>query len=285
MENILKRILEKIKIFFYKLKNDKISEYAAECAYFTILAFIPFIIFLISLIQYFNLDESSIIFFIKEVFPSNMRDLVYNIVDEAQSKTFGTISIAIIITLWSAGKGFYSICKGLRNVYNIEENKSNFIIRLEGTIYTLIFIILIFFLLIIRVFGNSIYVLISGKFEVAETVISYILKLRTIFFILALFILFLLIYSFVPRHKMIIKTQIVGAAFTAIAWYFTSWIFSVYVDSFKCFSNTYGSLTTIILIMMWVYTCMYIILVGAEINNLIREYKYKMLNKVKYNSK
>ncbi len=281
----MKKITEKIKRFFYKLKDDKVSECAAECAYFTILAFIPFIIFLISLIQYFNLDESSITFFVREVFPANMRELIYNIIDEAHSKTLGTISIAIIITLWSAGKGFYSICKGLRNIYNIEENKPNLLIRLEGTIYTLIFIILVFFLLIIRVFGNSIYILISSKFEVAGNIISYILRLRTIFFVLALFVLFLLIYRFVPRHKMGMKTQIVGAAFTAIAWYITSWVFSVYVDVFKGFSNTYGSLTTIILIMMWVYTCMYIILVGAEINNLIREYKYKMLNNAKYNSK
>ena len=277
----MKVVFERIKRFFYKMKKDKVSECAAECAYFTILAFIPFTIFLISLIQYFNLDESSINFFVREVFPTNMRELIYDIIDEAHSKTLGTISIAIVITLWSAGKGFYSICKGLRNIYKIEENKPNLLVRLEGTIYTLIFIILVFFLLIVRVFGNSIYVLISNKFEVAGIVISNILKLRTVFFVLALFILFLLIYSFVPRHKMKIRTQVVGAAFTAIAWYLTSCAFSLYVDVFKGFSNTYGSLTTIILIMMWVYTCMYIILIGAEINSLVREYKYKMLNNIK----
>ena len=120
--------------------------------------------------------------------------------------------------------------------------------------------------------------LINDKFEIAGMFISKILKFRTFIFMIGLFIFFLLIYSFIPRHKKKIRTQIVGSAFASISWYIISWIFSVYVDIFRGFSNTYGSLTTIILIMMWLYFCMYFILIGAEINDLIQEYKYKMLD-------
>ena len=74
-------------------------------------------------------------------------------------------------------------------------------------------------------------------------------------------------YRFVPGHKQGFKKQIPGAIVATLGWYIISWIFSIYLDTFKGFSVMYGSLTTIVLAMMWVYFCMYIILIGAEVNN------------------
>ena len=50
-----------------------------------------------------------------------------------------------------------------------------------------------------------------------------------------------------------------------------SWIFSVYLDIFKGFSSMYGSLTTIVLIMLWLYFCMYILLFGGEVNVILQD--------------
>ena len=50
-----------------------------------------------------------------------------------------------------------------------------------------------------------------------------------------------------------------------------SWIFSVYLNIFKGFSSMYGSLTTIVLIMLWLYFCMYILLLGGEVNVILRD--------------
>ena len=62
-----------------------------------------------------------------------------------------------------------------------------------------------------------------------------------------------------------------GAAFSAVGLMILSWIFSVYLDIFKGFSTMYGSLTTIVLIMLWLYFSMYIILLGGEVNVVIRD--------------
>ena len=68
------------------------------------------------------------------------------------------------------------------------------------------------------------------------------------------------------------KYQFPGAVFTAFGWTLASFIFSVYMDIFKGFSNMYGSLTTIVLIMLWLYFCMYVMLLGGEINVLVEEH-------------
>ena len=62
-----------------------------------------------------------------------------------------------------------------------------------------------------------------------------------------------------------------GAAFSAVGWMIVSWIFSVYLNIFKGFSSMYGSLTTIVLIMLWLYFCMYILLLGGEVNVILRD--------------
>ena len=62
-----------------------------------------------------------------------------------------------------------------------------------------------------------------------------------------------------------------GAAFSAVGWMIVSWIFSVYLDIFKGFSSMYGSLTTIVLIMLWLDFCMYILLLGGEVNMILRD--------------
>jgi len=81
----------------------------------------------------------------------------------------------------------------------------------------------------------------------------------------------MMIYKFLPNHIVQLRIQLMGAAFSAVGWMIVSWIFSVYLDIFKGFSSMYGSLTTIVLIMLWLYFCMYILLLGGEVNMILRD--------------
>lgn len=73
-----------------------------------------------------------------------------------------------------------------------------------------------------------------------------------------------------PNKKLTFKSQIPGAAICAVAWYVFSFALSIYVDYFNGFSM-YGSLTTIALIMLWLYFCMYIMMMSAEVNVIFNE--------------
>lgn len=264
----MKNIIKKFEYVNNKLKEDHIGEYAAECAYFTILSFIPFIMFFLTLIQFTNVDKATIFYWVSQVIPTTMKDMILGIIDEVYNKSVGTISITVILALWTASKGFYYLSKGLRKIYETEKTKLTPIVRIEGLLYTLIFVIAIIAFLVIMILGKRIHKVMLNKFKTISLITGLILKVRFFFLIGIMFFIFLIIYAFIPRHKMKIKMQVLGALFSSIAWYVASWIFSVYIDVFQGFSNTYGSLTSIILIMMWVYVCMYIILLGAEINML-----------------
>lgn len=267
---------EKYKIIiklFENMSKDHISEFSAQCSYYTILSFIPFVILLITLIQYTNIDQQTLFDVIARIVPSSMNGFVLGIVREVYSKSIGTISISIIFTLWSAGKGLFALIKGLHSIYNIngEKPKSMIYLRFMAIVETVVFIILIMLGLVLLVFGNSLKSIVQNHFGIFENFNTFSQVLTEMGFIIAIFIVFLLLYKFMPRHKVTFRSQIPGAIFGSIALNVISFVFSKYLDIFKGFSITYGSLTTLMLIMMWTYSCFYTLFLGAELNKMKKE--------------
>ena len=280
MEKIRLKISKRMKQFNMILKNsgdDHISEYSAQCSYYTILSFIPFVILLITLIQYTNIQQQTLFDAILKIIPSSMNEFVIGIVREVYSKSIGTISVSIIFTLWSAGKGLFALTKGLHSVYNTGENseKSVIYLRIIALIETVIFIVLIMLGMVLLVFGNSLKSLMQQHFEALENFSTFSQVVTELGFILATFIIFLFLYRFMPKHKVTFKSQIPGAIFGALALNIISFVFSKYLDIFKGFSITYGSLTTLMLIMMWTYSCFYSLFLGAELNKTIKNIRKK----------
>ena len=257
------------------MKKDHVSECSAECSYYTILSFIPFIILVITLIQYTNIAPQTLFEAISKIIPSSMNEMVLGIVQEVYSKSIGTISISIIFTIWTAGRGLFALTKGLQFVYHVssEDKESYIYLRVKAIIETIVFIILIVVGLVALVFGNSLRNLIQEHFGGMKNYNIWSSILTEVGFIFATFLVFILIYKFIPKNKITFKSQIYGALFGAIALNIISFIFSKYLYIFKGFSITYGSLTTLMLIMMWTYSCFYTVFLGAELNKLINSKK------------
>ncbi len=268
--------LSVIQTIIDNMSKDHVNEFSAQCAYYVILSFIPFIILLLTLIQYTNIEQQQLFDIISKIIPSSMSEMVLGIVREAYSKSFGTVSISLVFTLLSADKGFFALVKGLHLVYNYSDNKrkSMIYLKLNSIIKTMIFVILLAVGVVILVFEASIISTIQEKFGLLEnySVISQILT--QVLFIVIVFFVFLCLYKFIPGHKITFRSQIPGAIFSSVALVIISFVFSKYLDIFKGFSITYGSLTALMLIMMWTYSCFYVIFLGAEIN------KFCNMNKI-----
>ena len=263
-------ILKSTKRLFQNFSKDHISESSAECAYYVILSFIPFIILLVTLIQYTSIEQYQLFNIISTIIPNSTHDFVLGIIKEVYSKSIGTISISIIFTLYSASRGLYALSKELHFIYNYtDKNKKSWIyLKIISLLQTTLFILLITVGLIGMVFGKSIITTARVKFGIFSNYSTFYHILGRVIAIIVTFIIFLLIYKFMSNHKIKLRKQILGAAFASIFLNLISHFFSKYLEIFKGFSTTYGSLTTILLILMWVYSCFYIIFCGAEINKI-----------------
>ena len=267
---MLKTLSKKIQNILDNMNQDYISEASAQCAYYVILSFIPFLILLLTLIQYTNLEPWEMFDIISKLVPDNLKEIVLGIIMEVYSKSLGTVSVSLIFTLISADKGLFALTKELHLIYNYTDNnkKSWLNLKITSILQTFLFIVIIALGLVIMVFGRTIISEINTKYGVYKNYeLIYELGTRITLFSIT-FLIFLCIYKFMSRHKLKFKGQIKGAIFASILLNIISYVFSRFLEIFKGFSTTYGSLTTLIIIMMWTYGCFYIIFIGAEINKI-----------------
>lgn len=261
--------LQKLQILFYNMEKDHISEFSAQCAYYVILSFIPFFILLITLIQYTNIESEQLFYIISKVIPASMKDIILNIIKEIYSKSIGTISVSLIFTLLSADRGLFALNKGLSLIYKKTDTKEKTYIylRIRAIIQTILFIIIIMILLIVMVFGKTIVSMIKDNLGGLKNYNVFSEILTRIGILVILFFMILFMYKFMSGYKVKLKKQVLGSIFSSVTISIVSLVFSKFLEIFRGFSITYGSLTTLMLIMMWTYSCFFIIFIGAEINN------------------
>ena len=131
-------------------------------------------------------------------------------------------------------------------------------------------IVVVILSLLVMVFGNVLVELLIRELSQVKFLFEFLLSCRFIFSWVILSIVFTMIYTFVPNRKMCFFEQLTGGMFSAVAWSTFSWCFSIYVDCFGGF-GTYGSLATIVIVMLYLYFCIYIIMIGAYINRYLSE--------------
>ena len=267
MEKV-KKVLYSIMNVINKFDKDHISEYSAEAAFFMVLSFIPFIMLMCTLVKYVNADQTVISTFLYKIIPSNLHDYINGVLNEIYSKNLGTITISAIISVWSAGKCFYSLTKGFKTIYMDEDQETINKIgaRVESLIVTVLTIIVGALLLLAVVFGNQIKAFLFVHVPTVGLFIHKLLQIRFVVMIFILFLLFLYIYKVISNRKMKLKYHVPGAIVAALGWYFVSYFISIYVNVFKGFTMLYGSLSTIILLLIWLFFSIYMILIGCELN-------------------
>lgn len=252
------------------MEKCHVGAYAAQSAYFIILSFLPLIIMLLSTIQFTGIGKGDLYSLIRDVLPTGFQSWLLGIIDEMFSRTVATISISAVVTVWSAGKSFMALNRGMNSICKVEKSPNYILMRLRGAVFAILFVVLIAATLLLVVFGTSIHDLFARYFPFLAIFTRVILSFRMAL-MLALFIsFFALVYMVLPNRKAGFMEQLPGAIFAAVGWYLFSFGFSIYIEYSNAF-NMYGSLTTLVLLMFWLYAVMYIVLIGMEINQWLME--------------
>lgn len=251
-----------------KSTTDEITVYAAYASFFIILAFFPFIMLLLTLIQFIpTVGKSDLLALLVAVMPDMLDALVVGIVDDLYVKSPGTIlSITGLMALWSAARGMMGIEQGLNRIWGTEEKRGYLTRRLICSFYTLVLMAACTVSLVLLVLGSTIQNLILRFFPLLAPLLQHIISLRSLLAIALFLGCFTSLYTIVPRKKLRLTGQIPGAVFTAVCWILFSYAFSLYFTNFSNFSYMYGSLTAVLLLMLWLYFCICILFIGAEIN-------------------
>lgn len=283
---MIKAVVHIVGLLSKKIREDHIAAYSAQAAFFIIISFFPFIMLLLSIVRFLPIGEATMMRFFYETFPEAVNSMVITVIHEIYntSSSRAVISVTAITTLWTAGKGFLAVMRGLNSVYEINETRKYLYLRATSALYTLVFAIMLIATIILFVFGNRLYIWIEEKIPVLKDTALVIISLRTILGLITLIIFFLFVYLVIPNRKNRVMNELPGAILCAAGWMGFSYAFSYYIDNFSNYTSMYGSLTAIVLFMLWMYFCMYILFLGAEFNllfenkSLVKKLKHQLRN-------
>lgn len=276
----MRKTINKIQEFTGQVSQKHVGAYAAQSAYFFVLSMIPIILLLLTIIQYTPVTKADVMTAMVNVFPeTNMQNFMVSIVNEVYNQSKTVIPVTAVVAMWSAGKGVLAVTTGLNCAYELRETRNYVFLRIRASIYTVMFIAVIVMALVLSVFGNNISIFVYHKFPFLAETTNLIMRLRTVISFVVMVGMSLLVYHFLPNRKIPFRDLILGSIFTSMGWLVISFVFSMYLTIFKGFSGLYGSMTAIILVMLWLYFCMYVMLLGGLINCVWVDAKREILNK------
>lgn len=258
--------------FISDVMRDDVGLYSAQSTFFIVLSAVPSIMIVILCLKHFVVvDLDTVINTINSAFPGQIAQFLANIVTEMfyRSETTVILSTAFITLLWASSRGTMAIYSGLNKIYGYTKKFSWLRMRIMSFFYNILIFATIIASVVILMFGNSIVWLMDREFLLAHYVITVLFKFKFSIFFIVFVLGFAALYTVLPQRKNRYGVQLAGATFTAVAWLLFSYGYSLYVTYFSGYSYIYGSLAALMLLMLWVYFCIYILLIGAEINKHI----------------
>lgn len=255
-----------------RFDSDNLSAYAAQAAFFIFISIFPFLMLFLNLLKYIPFFSSeNIEVWIMEIFSPLIGELLIGIIKEANASGSGAlISITTVAALWACSKGVLGIIYGLNSIYKTTEKRGYIRLRATAVFYTVGLLVALVIMLLLMVFGNTILNFVMTRFPALDSFANAVRVVRWLVSFGFLMIFFMFLYTVIPERKTKFKNEIPGAVVSAVGWIGFSALYSLYMDMFAVRSNIYGSLAAIIFFLLWIYICMIILFVGAEINDILR---------------
>lgn len=262
------KIIDFVTEMVKRINDNDVTGFAAQLSYFFLLSLFPMLIFLFTLLPYTPLTQQDIFNLIKDFAPQEAYTMIKGTISGIMdNRSGGLLSIGIIATLWSASKGMSALMKSLNRAYDVEEKRSFVVSRGLSIVLTVAMIFVFILALLLPVFGKQLGILIFSYLGLSDQFLKTWDVIRWVLTTVILFLVFLAVYYLAPNIKIRCATAVPGSIFASVGWIVVSLGFSSYVSNFGNYTAMYGSIGTIIIMMLWFYFSAIIIMVGGEINS------------------
>jgi len=266
--------MTKISIFIIELlkriKEDDIISKSGDLTFKILLSLFPFILFLMALTSYFDMDVNLLIGGMYQGLPSDIMDFIAPFMIELfEIRRPQILSISFAVMLFSASGGFNTAMKGINKAHGQVDERNFLHRRLISVALVLVFAVAIVSALVMLIFNNTIYdfamnhLYDTAFLNVIFSFFGYLISVGILLFSV------IIINALSLARKKKFRDLLPGACTTVVCWVALSRLFSVYVNNFSNHSALYGSVAGIMLFLIWLHLVCVFMLVGAEINALI----------------
>ena len=270
MRKINLKLRNKLNLLIHliaKIKKDDVFALASQLAYYLVLSFFPFMLFLMTLVGFSNLSSSEILEGLSVMLPKSILELTQSTVREVFDNQYkGLLGISILLMIWTSSSAFKAVIKSVNKAYNFKEDRSFIKLSIISMLGILALALIIILALTMLVFGNVIGDYIKSTDSLYKIIIILWNIFRYVFIFIVMIFIFIAIYKLAPAKKLTWKEVIPGSIFSTLGWVLVSFGFSFYIDNFNNYSRFYGSLGAVFILMTWLFLISIIFILGVEIN-------------------
>ena len=263
-----------IKRFF----KERFFDQAAQNAYYLLLSVLPFLLVVLSIVQFLPVQEASILALLRPFVPDESFQLIEQSVQSVLYKSHGKLLVlSVLAALWTTSVAVQSFVRSLDLANQRLYQQPLWINIIRNLGVTILFMLIVPMSLFLPLIEKLLHTVIA-YYDVLDTWEGWLYiwpnikwGLGTFF----LFLFFLLFYQLIPTGKMKWKEVLPGALFSAFGWQFVSLLFGEYVSRVD-YSRLYGQLAGIIMLVLWFYLTAVIIILSGLLN---AEWKRKVRSK------
>jgi len=258
--------LKHVKNFIEIISKAEMRILPGSIAFFLVMSVVPALLFGALICAKLNISLIGIINLLDEIIPNDVSKLLNPIVTNI--KVDGLSVWYVILGLILASNGTHSIILASNTLYGIE-NKSYIYRRIKALIMIIAVSIVFIFILFVLAFGNNIlkFILSLNMFvDVSDSVYNAFIILKWPLAILVISLLTKVLYTLAPDKKIPSKYVNKGVIFTTLGWVASTALYSYYANNLANYDLIYGSLSSIVILMIWIYVMAYILVIGIAIN-------------------
>ena len=259
-----------VTTFFIKgLQEGAITTRASSLAFNFFLAFFPSIIVFFTLIPYIPISgfQETLMEILSNILPPSTNTATFNTLEDIiNNQRGGLLSIGFILALYFSTNGMSSLIQAFNSSYHIRENESILKHQLLSIILTIILSALVFLTIILIIFGKAAILYLIEYEIISQNQITLLNIAKWVILTFMLFIGITTIFNFGHSIKSRTKIFSPGALLATLFIILTSVFFSYYIDNFSQYNKIYGSIGTLIIILLWIYFNAIILLIGFELN-------------------
>ena len=269
-------LVQFFKLTFKEVGEDHVMAFAGNLTYKALFAIFPFFTFLLSLLGIFNADElvNTMLNKASGVLPPDALQFVEDqllSITQSQAESAFTLAaiVSILLALWGVSGAFRSVMEAMNVMYEVEEDRPFWMKYGISIFISLAVIALMLTALGIVVFGSSVggglaeVVGLGSVFQTVWSIVQWPILACIVLFAFAV------VYYFGPAAKQKWRWISPGSVLAFVFWLVFSLLFSFYVGNFGSYNETYGSLAGVAILMLYIYYSAVIMLIGAEMNQVI----------------
>ena len=267
-------VLNGIALLIRRYFDHHVARDSAALTYYLLFALFPLLIFLNNLVGLLSFDIEGLLSELSTVIPRDVVDLLgqyLGYVSRVSSRTL--LWFSLVFTIYFPYRAVNALFQSVRKAYAAGMPAQALRQQLRVLLYTVLFIIAIPLSILSSTIGRRVLDFISDYVYLSDRVIDLWNWLRFVLLGAVLFVMIALLYVLALDARSVRRGILPGVLASLIAWVALSMLFSLYVEHAANYSVIYGSIGTIIVLLLWLYLSATMLIMGAEFNSVLLDTK------------